>query len=44
MGPVEIKHCSFLLGTNLLCELLAFDMEVVLENNVGNLRLDSHQK
>lgn len=41
MGPVEIRDCQFAGGTNLLCDPLAFDVEPLIENNNGNLSLES---
>ncbi|GIP17509.1 hypothetical protein J40TS1_31510 [Paenibacillus montaniterrae] len=41
MGPVEIRNCQFIGGTNLLCDSQAFDVEPIIENNTGNLRLES---
>lgn len=41
MGPVEIRNCKFKAGSNLLCDMLAFEIKPIIEHNEGNLKIDS---
>lgn len=40
-GPVEIINCYFNKGTNLLCDMKAFEVKPKVENTKGNLKLES---